>query len=178
MTIHCMIDFETLSTMPNAAVLSLGAVAFTSDGLSDQREFYVNINADDCASRGLHISESTVQWWEKQSDEAKEALRAEPIMRLYDAISSFNAWVAEVKAETLWGNGADFDNPILKSCFGVFELDPPFKPWAGRCYRTIKSIPGMPKINRSLGVHHNALDDARNQALHLIEMNRIMRVLE
>ncbi|MDV7397059.1 3'-5' exoribonuclease, partial [Arthrospira platensis SPKY1] len=80
--------------------------------------------------------------------------------------------------ETLWGNGADFDNPILKSCYAAIDADVPFKPWAGRCYRTVKNIPGMPKINRNHGTHHNALDDARNQALHLIEMNRIIKVIE
>lgn len=177
MTVHCMIDFETLSTMPNAAVLSLGAVAFTTEGILPI-EFYTNIDADDCVARGLNVEEATVQWWEQQSEEAKAALKVEPIRSLYDSMVAFNKWVKEVKAETLFGNGADFDNPILKSCFQAIDADLPFKPWAGRCYRTIKNIPGMPKIDRSAGTHHNALDDARNQALHLIEMNKVIRVID
>lgn len=176
MTIHCMVDLETLSTMPNAAVLSIGAVAFTSEGVLSN-EFYVNIDPDDCDTYGLHVSADTVAWWSQQSDEAKKALEVDRHL-LYDALVLFNNWVKEVKAETLFGNGADFDNPILKSCFQAIDADLPFKPWAGRCYRTIKSIPGMPKIDRSSGTHHNALDDARNQALHLIEMNKVIKVID
>lgn len=175
--IHAMIDFETLSTMPNAAVLSLGAVAFTSDGLIEN-EFYTNIDSSSCRELGLHTSQATVDWWSQQSDEAKAALLVEPVRNLYDAMVEFSKWVKEVKAETLWGNGADFDNPIMKSCFNALDADMPFSPWSGRCYRTIKNIPGMPKMSARSGTHHNALHDARSQAMHLIEMNKVIRVFE
>lgn len=172
---HIMIDFETLSTHPNAAVLSLGAVAFTKEGLTGE-EFYVNIDGDDCISLGLHVLQATVDWWAKQSQEAKDALEVDKKPLIY-ALTEFSHWVRIVSGSHLWGNGADFDNPIMKSCYEAIDADMPFKPFNGRCYRTIKNIPGMPKMQR-VGTHHNALHDARNQATHLLVMNQHIEVLE
>lgn len=177
MSKHVMIDFETLSTQPNAVVLSLGAVSFDADGF-DERTFYTNIDRNSCINLGMHIDPSTVEWWQQQSKEAQMALLVQPVRPLFDAMKLFNDWVHEVNGEFLWGNGADFDNPILRTCFNKLYADIPFKPWAGRCYRTIKNIPGMPKMSKREGVHHNALDDAMSQALHLIEMNKVIAVLE
>lgn len=176
-TVHVMIDFETLSTMPNAAVLSLGAVAFTSEQVL-MPTFYTNIDGDDCIKKGLHVQQSTVDWWEKQSQEAKDALKTAPVRDLYDAMAEFSQWVRTIRGRFIWGNGADFDNPILRSCYNTLDADAPFKPYNGRCYRTIKNIPGMPPMEQRLGTHHNAVDDAMSQALHLIEMNKVIRVLE
>ena len=173
---HIMIDFETLSTNPNAAVLSLGAVAFTKDGLTDQ-EFYVNIDSVNCINLGLHVSQATVDWWAKQSQEAKDALE-EDKKDLLTALTLFSAWVRHVSGSHLWGNGADFDNPILKSCYEAVNVNTPFEPFNGRCYRTIKNIPGMPKMAGRSGTHHNALHDARSQAIHLLQMNAVKEVLE
>jgi len=174
---HAMIDFETMSTHPNAVVLALGAVAFNSKGISDNK-FYINIDRRDCIVLGLHTLQSTVDWWEKQSQEAKEALLKEPVVNVLTAMTMFCKWVRETGCVNVYGNGADFDNPILKNCFIALDADMPFKPYAGRCYRTIKSLPGMPKMQKRIGTHHNALDDAESQALHMIEMNKIITVIE
>ena len=173
---HVMIDFETLSTNPNAAVLSLGAVILTSAGLTGE-EFYVNIDGQDCINLGLHVSQSTVDWWATQSQEAKDALEVDK-KPLLEAMTLFNTWVKKAGGSHVWGNGADFDNPILKSCYEAINADTPFIPYNGRCYRTIKSIPGMPKMSKRIGTHHNALDDAKSQALHLLEMNKVIKVIE
>lgn len=173
---HVMIDFETLSTNPNAAVLSLGAVIFTVDGLTDD-EFYVNIDGEDCKRLGLHVSQATVDWWSKQSQEAKDALEIDK-KTLLEAMSAFSQWVRRTGGSHVWGNGADFDNPILKSCYEALGADAPFKPYNGRCYRTIKNIPGMPKMQQRVGTHHNALHDAKSQAQHLLEMDRHIKVIE
>lgn len=174
---HVMIDFETYSTHPNAVPLSLGAVAFDADGISEKK-FYINIDRNDAIALGMHVLPATVSWWEKQSEEAKAALIQEPVVTVIEALTLFTHWTREVGGLYLWGNGADFDNPILRSCFVAIDADMPFKPYNGRCYRTIKSIPGMPRMEKRMGTHHNALDDAESQAIHLIEMNKVMKVLE
>lgn len=175
--IHAMADFETLSTNPNAVALSLGCVAFNENGVL-ANTFYVNIDRNDCIAKGLHVMESTVDWWSEQSEEAQNALLEEPILPVLEAMKQLCNWVRETGATRLWGNGADFDNPILKNLFIAIDCDMPFSPYAGRCYRTIKSIPGVPEMQKRKGVHHNALDDAMNQALHLIEINKSIKVLE
>lgn len=174
--IHCMIDFETLSAMPNSAVLSLGAVSFDEDGIKS--EFYINIQRDSCIEKGLHVQQSTVDWWDTQSDEAKNALLTKPVVSLLLAMVMFSKWWRKSKCKFIWGNGADFDIPILKSCYAVLDADTPHGSYAGRCYRTIKKIPDMPKMEKREGVHHNALDDSISQANHLILINKIVKVLE
>ena len=57
--VHAMADFETLGVRPTSAVLSLGAVAFTTEGVHYDT-FYVNIDADDCISLGLTTDQSTI----------------------------------------------------------------------------------------------------------------------
>lgn len=174
--IHAMADFETLGVRPTSAVLSLGVVAFNAEGVLDD-SFYVNIDPEDCINLGLTTDQSTIDWWDKQSAEAKAALEADK-KPLLEAMTLFCAWVRRTKCDTLWGNGSDFDNPIMRNIFGAIDADFPFKPWAGRCYRTIKNIPGAPKMPKRIGTHHNALDDAMSQALHLIEINKHIKVFE
>ena len=65
--------------------------------------------------------------------------------------------------------GADFDNSILNFAFTKAGIPIPWSPWSGRCYRTIKSIFNGVKLSRK-GTYHNALDDAKTQALHLIDI--------
>lgn len=169
---HVMIDFETWSTLPNAAPRSLGAVCFTTEGLTGE-EFYVNIDEADVKEKGLHFLQSTIDWWSKQSDEARQILDVEP-NSLLDALTKFSYWVRSTGGSYLYGNGADFDNPILKMCYEAIDADFPFKPYNGRCYRTIKSFKCVPAMTRRLGTHHNALDDAKSQAEHLLEIRKYM----
>ena len=169
---HVMIDFETWSTLPNAAPRSLGAVLFTADGLTGE-EFYVNISEVDVREKGLHFLPATVAWWAAQSKEAQDALIHDQ-HDLLTALTKFSHWVREVNGQFLWGNGADFDNPILKSCYEAIQADMPFKPYNGRCYRTLKSIDKAPSMSKRQGTHHNALDDAKSQAMHLLEIRAYM----
>jgi len=169
---HVMADFETWSTLPNAAPRSLGAVCFTKDGLTGE-EFYVNIDEADVREKGLHFLESTIKWWSEQSEEARQVLEVEP-NSLLDALTKFSRWLRETGGSYLYGNGADFDNPILKMCYEAIDADFPFEPYNGRCYRTIKCFEGVPSMARRHGTHHNALDDAKSQAIHLLEIRKYM----
>jgi exodeoxyribonuclease VIII len=44
--------------------------------------------------------------------------------------------------------------------------------WKDKCYRTVKGMYPDVKMERS-GTHHNALDDAFYQTLHLIAINEV-----
>ena len=70
----------------------------------------------------------------------------------------------------VWGNGASFDNVILSESYYRAAILRPWPFWKDRCYRTIKTIYPDVELVRS-GTHHNALDDARTQAEHLIAIN-------
>jgi inhibitor of KinA sporulation pathway (predicted exonuclease) len=48
-------------------------------------------------------------------------------------------------------------------------IKPYYKFWNERCYRTVKNQYPDVKLTRT-GTYHNALDDARTQAEHLVQI--------
>lgn len=177
---HIMLDLETLDTTSSAVVISIGAVAFDprTNALGDK--FYVEMTEDTAAqqARGRTISGDTVRWWMQQDVLAKRVFSVPPPdgverVNTFEALSRFGLFVAANgdRDVELWGNGADFDNIILGSLYDAFGIRKPWSYSRNRCYRTMKNIgvgPRRPQVRE--GVHHNALDDAITQAIHLQEI--------
>lgn len=176
---HIMLDLETLDTTSSAVVISIGAVAFDprTNALGDK--FYVETTEDTAAqqARGRTISGDTVRWWMQQDASAKrvfsESIDGVDRLDTFEALSRFGLFVAANgdRDVELWGNGADFDNIILGSLYDAFGLRKPWSYSRNRCYRTMKNLgigPRRPQVRE--GVHHNALDDAITQAVHLQEI--------
>lgn len=177
---HIMLDLETLDTTPSAVVISIGAVAFDPKTYALGDKFYVETTGDIAAqqARGRTISGDTVRWWMQQDVLAKHVFSVPPLdgverANTFEALSRFGLFVAANgdRDVELWGNGADFDNIILGSLYDAFGLRKPWSYSRNRCYRTMKNIgigPRRPQVRE--GVHHNALDDAITQAVHLQEI--------
>ena len=76
-----MIDLETLGTVANSIILSIGAVKFdlNSNHIADDG-FYASISIDSNLHAGRQLSESTLLWWLDQSKEAQasSASRSKP----------------------------------------------------------------------------------------------------
>jgi 3' exoribonuclease, RNase T-like len=172
-----MLDLETLGTAPGSVVLSIGAVEFDPDTDRLGREFYIVINQQSSLNAGLVTDASTVEWWGKQSREAQRVLYATTENNgesLALALSLFSDFVAPCgKSVRIWGNGSDFDQPILTAAYNSVSQAAPWKFWNNRCYRTIKSLRPEIELQR-IGTYHNALDDAKSQAVHL---TRILKAL-
>lgn len=166
---HIVVDLETLGTVPGCVILSVGAVFFDETGLG--AEFYKVINKRSCEEAGLLVNQDTVDWWNKQSMDATQVLRdAETsVDTLASVLEEFNAFIKQDTGVKVWGNGADFDNPILAKAYEAVGVKQGWLPYNGRCYRTLKNIAPGPKLVR-VGTYHNALDDAKSQALHAIEL--------
>jgi len=165
---HIMVDLETLGTRPGDAILSIGAVVFDRNGISD--EFYVAINPSDSKALGFKSQKSTIEWWGKQSPEAKQAAFSgtETVKGALDSLDVFIRSQGYVDIR-VWGNGADFDNAMLSAAFNLVKMEIPWKFWNNRCYRTIKSQYPAIKLERT-GTYHNALDDAKSQTVHLLSI--------
>ena len=164
---HVMVDIETMGLEPNAAIISIGAVHFTKDDMP--MEFYTAVSLKSCMDHGLSTTQSTIDWWMKQPVEARMAWQTENAPSLLDALAKFNAWVLRVGVVSEicpWGNGADFDLTILGSAHRVLHADPPWKYYNHHCFRTMKNMFRVADTPRQ-GTHHNALDDAKHQAVHL-----------
>ncbi len=176
---HIMIDLETMGTRPSSPIVSIGAVAFHGekrhkDGDTEQGDivstFYDIIDLTWAVRDGAVMDPETVIWWMRQSDEAREAITRRGIEPKV-ALARFSHWVGQWPIEGVWGNGASFDNVILSETYARLGMKAPWPFWKDRCYRTVKNF--FPEIEYARsGVHHNALDDARTQALHLIELDR------
>jgi len=171
---HIMVDLETMGTSNNAAIIAIGAVIFNEKNILDY--FYQNIDLASSVERGLKMDPGTVTWWLEQDVKARAALREDrqPLPVVLDNLSRWAAKDRDISEIELWGNGAAFDNVILRNAYKACGLIPFWLFRGDRCFRTIKALyPGVP-MDR-IGTHHNALDDAKTQALHLI---KILRRLE
>lgn len=171
---HIMLDLETLGTATSSVITAIGAVAFDPSSKQLGDRFYVVLG--DWAEQqkyGRTIDADTVKWWMEQSDAAREALILPPVAATTGvALNDFREFCNmngghDVK---LWGNGADFDCVLLSSLYGTYNIGRPWSFRNNRCYRTIKGMGWGPAKAQRVGVHHNALDDAITQAVHLQEM--------
>lgn len=174
---NVMIDLETMGNRPRSAIVALGAVFFSSAGLGP--EFYARIDLESCVRAGLRLDTSTVLWWLGQEDAARREIHDQtlPRVELRTALGQFTDFLAENFDGNmdLWGNGSDFDNVLTVDAYEAVGLEPPWKFWNHRCYRTLKALRLDMRIPRN-GTHHNALDDAKSQALHAIELARALNV--
>jgi hypothetical protein len=164
--INVMIDLETCDTVATAAIRSIGAVKFDSNGIIDS--FYQNVFPESCYSFGMTKSEDTMKWWESQGKEAKDILEIEQVT-IQEALLKFNKWYGPLGLYT-WGNGANFDNPIMENAYRLTNIKCPWEFWKDRCFRTARAL--VPIKRDFVGIKHYALDDAQNQALLLIEMDK------
>ena len=161
---HIMIDLETLGTRPGSVILSIGAVVFDLKTGKLEAEFYKNIDRASCEKVGLTTDNATVEWWEKQSPEAKAALEPDQV-KLLDALAAFTDWFARVGGECVWGHGATFDLVLLAEAYRAERVPPPWKFWNERCCRTVLALGNRTPDKTRFGLHHNALDDAKSQAM-------------
>lgn len=175
---HIMLDLETVGNGNNAAVVAIGACEFDphGEGVSSlaSARFYQQASLESAVGAGMQMDPSTVLWWLKQSDAArKSTFEGENIIPLGDACFHFSKWVGAIALDPrnicVWGNGATFDNVIIRSAFKAVGLPVPWSFRGDRCYRTVADL--LPEVRRPefvrSGTAHNALDDAITQALYL-----------
>lgn len=168
-----MVDLETLGNTPGCVILSIGAIGFDPVRGEIGDTYYRVINKQSCLDAGLHIDRDTEAWWRKQSPEAREVLTEAETSEfaLADTLQHFAVGLIRTFGENvrIWGNGADFDNAIMAVAYRQCGIRLPWKFWNNRCYRTLKEQhPGV-KLART-GTYHNALDDARTQAIHALRI--------
>lgn len=174
MSVDVMIDLETTGVSAGCGILSIGAVTF-----SEEFKFYEKIDIKSCHNFGLRDSPGTMSWWHRQSAEARmEAFSGTTDLQI--ALGRFADFLTSVKRNNggkdifLWGNGADFDLPILKAAYIAVDMVEPWGSFNGRCYRTVKNLPENKLItaDKFEGMKHSAIDDAIFQARHMMKILR------
>ena len=163
-SLDVMIDLETTGIAAGCGILSIGACTFDL-----KEKFYESVSLQSCLDAGLINHASTMQWWSKQSPQAqKDAFAGNT--SITEACGMFSDWFRKLdgvqKSKFVWGNGADFDLPILGAAFKAVGIEIPWAAYNGRCYRTLKNLYKDIAMDKFVGTKHNALQDAVNQALH------------
>jgi exodeoxyribonuclease VIII len=169
---HIMLDLETMGKGSSAAIIAIGAVEFDPTTNTLGREFYRTIDLENSVENGGIMDPSTVLWWMRQSEAAREEFAREG-QPLRTVLHEFYEFVNESAGHCfelgIWGNGAAFDNVILRNAYANTRLKCPWEFRQDRCYRTLKALHPAITAPRG-GTNHHALDDAKNQALHLMEI--------
>lgn len=163
-----VLDFETLSTEHNAALLSIGAVIRDFNNGTQVDTFYANIIPQSSIDAGLHVSESTKAWWTKQGSAAQDVLSVDQ-RPLRDVLNDFATWLKKHGVEYAIGNGPRADNQWLESACKALSMSSPVKYWGDLDMRTLTFIGThilrLPHWHSTFkGVKHNALHDAINEA--------------
>lgn len=174
---HLMVDLETMGSGPDAPIVSIGAVYFDPSTGNTGAEFYQVVSLESSMSFGMKPDASTIQWWLKQSSEARSAILVDEAMGLRETLELLADFIAENAANgshtvQLWGNGCSFDNVILRRAYALTETPFAVPFWNDRDVRTMvelgKSVDINPRFDIPFeGDMHNALSDARHQVKYV-----------
>ena len=161
--IHGMIDLETLSTNPNATILTVGGVKFDPYTMAEPSQgMYFRVDVDSQTEMGRDVMQETVNWWSKQPKEiSDEAFSDDNRASLDDMIKKINKF--SVGVDVFWCQGPLFDYAILQDIYKQLGYPVPWQYWQIRDSRTLFSlVPKDPDEVRT-GLH-NALEDCYFQA--------------
>ncbi|MBJ9343006.1 3'-5' exoribonuclease [Citrobacter freundii] len=174
---HLMVDLETMGSGPDAPIVSIGAVYFDPSTGNTGAEFYQVVSLESSMSFGMKPDASTIQWWLKQSSEARSAILVDEAMGLRETLELLADFIAENAANgshtvQLWGDGCSFDNVILRRAYALTETPFAVPFWNDRDVRTMvelgKSVGINPRFDIPFeGGMHNALSDARHQVKYV-----------
>lgn len=173
---HLMVDLETMGNKSNAPIVSIGAVFFNPNTGNTGAEFYTAVSLESSMVLGGVPDAGTIIWWLKQSPEARSAIAMADTMPLIDALELFSDFISENSDAgsdvQVWGNGASFDNVILRSSYDRANIEYPWK------FRNDRDVRTMTELGKAIGINprydipfdgdmHNALSDARHQVKYV-----------
>ena len=165
MTTHATIDIETLGSTPDTVVLTIGGIKFdpmVDDGLHSQ--FYYRLDADEQLEMGRTITQTTLEWWDKQPEEIKaEAMDPEDRISVNETLKALNKWLVGV--DKIWCQGPVFDIGILENLYKQINLHHNWSFWNIRDSRTLFSLMDSDPRKEIDFAAHNALADAIVQSL-------------
>ena len=171
-----MIDIETLSTRPNAVILTIGAIRFnrndSSKSLPDIKTvknglentnldfFYRRIDIQSCLNVNLVKDSTTEFWWSQQSKEAREeAFNPENRIDIKQALIELKKWLGH--NPFIWAHGACFDPVILDEACKMCGMQQIWKYFNIRDTRTLYDIANVTSTDLPVATHHALADCLR-----------------
>lgn len=160
-----MLDLETLSTRPDAVILTIGAIKFDpyAADVDGDKGIYHRVDVDEQTRLGRHVQEETLNWWGKQDPEVfEEAMGEGNRASLETMCSDLNRFLVGV--ENIWCQGPAFDIVILENLYRQLVKPTPWQFWQIRDSRTLFGVHGDPR-DKNRKAAHNALMDCYYQAI-------------
>lgn len=171
---HLMLDLETLGVSTEAPLISIGAIFFDLSSGTQYAEFYRVVHLSSALEFG-QPEPATLQWWMKQSDEARSVFNEPDSLSMKTILVEFSDFIKRFGDENVkvWGNGSSFDNAILASAYRKQSID---LPWDFRNDRDVRTIIDLAKELKNFDARaaikmneyaHHALHDAKYQAAYV-----------
>lgn len=178
---HVSLDIETLGKTPGDAILSIGAVMFSSKGIDQYHPSYYHVlSTKDNLAYGLELDIDTLAWWMAQSDDARKVLRKsfDGGGTVGETLDGLDLWMRSVPdLSGVWTNGPAFDAAFIRVAAKRTGRRDPWDYRLDRDFRTIKDLSGLKweDVRGVGGTAHDALDDAGNQAKFIVQAFEKMR---
>ncbi len=181
-----MLDIECMGVTNTwaAPVVSIGAVYF--DGIQQRlgRCTYRVVSLSSELDAGAMPDADTILWWLGQSPEVRQAATSGRAQNGKTVAIEFNRYLSDLAVQeygdplidsefpvSLWGNGANFDQPVLRGMFHRHKVEPLWSFRHERCYRTFKALaPHTHRVYELGQTQHHALHDAIAQAKHVLNI--------
>ena len=177
-----MLDLETMGTRPGDAVISIGAQLFDRKAGTLGPGYKINVDIEQVMDMGFGATGGTIKFWIEQNEAATKAALENPVS-VHQALQLFADILTDDEGGVnneikVWGNGATFDNVLLRSMYERLGLLTPWKFWNDRCFRTMKAVhdPDKNLQPEFVGEKYDALADATHQAKWLINITEGRRV--
>jgi len=177
-----MIDIETISTRPNAMMISLAAIKFDpfdDNSFNDGQEITIETLKMNTFCRKIdpesytwdaHVDEGTLNWWSQQDQHIlDEAFSDDNLSSIQDTLKDFYRWCGVF--DRVWANGAAFDTIIIESACRSLGRGWPWKYHQVRDYRTVFKLVKVEQPNIS---KHHPLWDCWAQ---IVGLQRSLKVL-
>ena len=122
-----MLDLETMSNKPDAAIVTIGIVQcdLTTGEIGDT--FYRVIELKEQIEDGFDIDAGTLYWWLQQSEFARQSLCDPKRENYLEVCAKLLDWLEHLNIPPehlrLWGNGASFDNAILRNMYKTLDAE-------------------------------------------------------
>jgi hypothetical protein len=182
---HFMLDCETMSTSPTAAIVQIGAVYMgrmehLPGTIGNLPSWCLAVTLESSVAYGGTVDEDTTAWWAhpdrlaaRKTWDPAYGTPAYPIAAALNYLEMFlRKYAPDKDTRVVWAKGTSFDIPVLTSAMARLGRDVPWHFWADRCARTLSAeyrdvIPLDPPRH---GPKHDARADALNQAEHWLRI--------
>ncbi|TIT86794.1 MAG: 3'-5' exoribonuclease, partial [Mesorhizobium sp.] len=138
-----------MGNKPNAPVVAIGAVFFNPESGVTGAELSIVVDLESAMENGAKPDGKTIMWWLQKSEEARKAICSDDAVHINVALSLLRDFIKHNVSDTrclrVWGNGAGFDNVILRQAYDAAQIE---YPWL---FRNDSDVRTMVVLGRQLG---------------------------